>query len=489
MARREGGRPPEPFVVARTERQRQVVAEASHGARAQGAAPGQTVALAQASVPGLTVVAADPAADAAALTRLAVWALRYSPMAAPDGDDGLVLETTGADHLMGGEARLLSDILARLRRAGLSARGALSSSWLLSHGLARFDQDAKGMGTDGPGRIVPPGGEAAAAAGLPIAALGLSAEATRTARRLGFDRIGALLAAPRSSLAMRLGPEATAALDRLHGHAPEPLTPVEMPRRIAARLVLAEPIAHTAGVEASLERLADDLCTQLERRGLGLRTADLIVTRVDGETQALRARAAAPTRDGRHLRRLFAERLDRIDPGFGIERLVLVALRAETLPARQRSAGEEGRPPIEPLVDRIGARVGQRRVFRLLPTEADLPERSCRAAGPLCAPPTLAWDRRSRPALLIEPPEAVTVMALLPDHPPRRFSWKGRQHLVARADGPECIMGEWWHADEEAALTRDYYRVETEEGGRYWLFRARDEASGTATWFVHGVFG
>ena len=446
--------------------------------------PGQTVALAQASVPNLTVVEAAPEADAAALGRLAVWALRYTPLVALDGEDGLVLETTGADHLAGGEAALLSDLLARLRKAGLSARGALSSSWLLSRGLARY-----GAGTDGPGRIVPPGGEADAAAGLPVAALGLGDDATRSLRRLGLDRIGLAAGAPRASLARRFGPDAATALSRLGGDLPEPFEPVAAPELIAARLVLAEPIAHSAGVEASLTCLADDLCARLRSRGLGLRVADLVTTRVDGVASALRVRAAAPTRDPAHLRRLFAEHLGTIDPGFGIERLALVALRTDRVAARQRSTEDERAPPLAPLVDRIGARVGRGRVYRLLPTEADLPERSCRAAGPLGAPPGALWDRKPRPALLVEPPEPADVIALLPDHPPRRFAWRGRSHLVVRADGPECVMGEWWRTDEEVGLTRDYYRVETEEGGRYWLFRARDEAAGTAVWFVHGVFG
>ena len=476
--------------MARTDGQRRVVLDASRGARAAGIAAGQSVALAQASVPGLAVIEADPRADAAALTRLAVWALRYTPMAAPDGEDGLVLETTGADHLMGGEAALLSDALLRLRKAGLSVRGALSSSPSLSRGLARF-----GAGTDGAGRVVPPGDERAAAAGLPVAALGLDPAAARALRRLGMDRVGALLDAPRASLARRLGTEAPAALDRLLGTVPEPFAPVCAPEMTAARLVLAEPIAHTGGVVASLDHLTEDLCAQLAARGQGLRIADLVTTRVDGSAQAVRVRAAAPTRAPDHLRRLFAQHIDTIDPGFGIERLALVAPRTERLDARQRDTGDERSPPIERLVDRIGARLGPGRVFRLVPTEADMPERACRRAAPV--PPVapaaagaamLAWDRASRPALLIEPPEPARVVALLPDHPPARFSWRGGDHRVVRADGPECVFGEWWRADEEVALTRDYYRVETQEGGRFWLFRARDEAAGTASWFVHGAF-
>ncbi|WP_221400863.1 DUF6504 family protein [Parvularcula dongshanensis] len=463
--------------------QKRLVLCASYAAAAAGVAQGQTVALAQASVPGLTVLEADREADAASLARLAVWALRYTPLVAPDGRDGLVLDTTGADHLAGGEAALLSDLLTRLRKAKLSVRGALSSSHTLSWALARF-----GTGTDGPGRIVPPGGEEEAAAPLPVAALGMTPAQGSALRRLGLDRIGEVAAAPRSSLALRFGPDLTGRLDRLHARMPEPLTPIEAPELIRARLRLAEPIAHQAGIEAALERLTDELCAALVRRGLGVRILDLHYRRVDGEVQILRARAAASSRDPIHLRRLFKESLETIDPGFGIERLDLVAVRTGRLEARQRVTGEENPPPLEPLIDRIGARVGPGHVYRVAPTEADLPERSCRRTGPLAAPAILVWDRGPRPALLIEPPEPVEVLALLPDHPPRRFTWRGCQHQVTRADGPECMMAEWWRADEEVALTRDYYRVETQAGGRYWLFRARDEAAGTASWFVHGVF-
>lgn len=484
LSRQRGGGPPEPFVVAQTQGQRRTVLCASYGALQAGIAPGQTVALAQASVSDLTVIEAEPEADAAALARLAVWALRYTPLVAPDGDDGLVLGTAGADHLSGGEAALLSDLLARLRKSGLSARGALSSSRLLSAGLARF-----GTGTDGPGRVVPIGREAEVAAGLPIAALGLPSPVSASAKRLGFDRIGALLAAPRSSLAVRFGPDLTGTLDRMLARAPETLVPVTAPELLCAKLVLAEPIAHQAGVEESLNRLTNDLCEQLTRRGLGLRVADLRCARVDGEAEVIRARAAAPTRDPAHLRRLFKEHIETIDPGFGIERLMLVAIRTAPIAAVQGSTENEAAPPLAPLIDRLGARVGPGRIYRIAPTESDLPERSCRVTGPMAAPPDIGWDRGPRPTLLIEPPEPVQVLALMPDHPPARFTWKGHQHRVARADGPECVFGEWWRADDEVALTRDYYRVETESGGRYWLFRARDEAEGIASWFVHGVFG
>ena len=481
LARTPGGAPPEPTVVARTIGQRREVVCASATAEAAGLRAGLTVALAQASVPGLTVVDADEAADEAALRRLALWALRYTPLVTPDGD-GLILDITGAAHLMGGEGALLADLLSRLRRAGLTAAGAAADSQASAWALARFAPQPEG------GLVSAPGRAAADTAPLPIAALRLPTEETNALRRLGFDHVGDLFAAPRTALSLRFGQDVTARLAALRGEAFEPMEPVRAPEVARAVLTLAEPIGHSAGVEGALARLTEELCEALTTRGHGARVLDLLCHRVDGEVFALRARCAAASREPGHLARLFTERLDTIDPGFGIERVTLAAPRTEPVRALQLGPDDGRAPPLAPLIDRIAARVGHRSVYRVEPTESDLPERSCRRVPALAAPTGLEWDRAPRPSVLIEPPAPARVLALLPDHPPARFSWRGGEHRVVRADGPECVLGEWWRADEEVALTRDYYRVEDEAGARYWLFRARDEAKGTAEWFVHGAF-
>ena len=60
---------------------------------------------------------------------------------------------------------------------------------------------------------------------------------------------------------------------------------------------------------------------------------------------------------------------------------------------------------------------------------------------------------------------------------------------MVRAEGPERLLGEWWHIDppdgSEAgeAPPRDYFRVEDEDGRRYWLYRS------AGRWFLHGLFG
>jgi protein ImuB len=105
-------------------------------------------------------------------------------------------------------------------------------------------------------------------------------------------------------------------------------------------------------------------------------------------------------------------------------------------------------------------------------------------------------ERPPRPIRLFEPPEPVEAFWLLPDDPPFRFTWRRRRHRVMCADGPERIADEWWRPEgsgsgscEGGDAIRDYYRVEDEEGRRFWLYRAGLHGGDhTPRWFVHGVF-
>lgn len=103
------------------------------------------------------------------------------------------------------------------------------------------------------------------------------------------------------------------------------------------------------------------------------------------------------------------------------------------------------------------------------------------------------WPAWRRPARLLRRPEPLSnVIALLPDSPPRRFSWRGEVHEVVAGDGPERIYGEWWVRDGEVWAVRDYFRVEDRSGGRFWVFRRGDGVEGNTgdlSWWVHGAFG
>ena len=73
--------------------------------------------------------------------------------------------------------------------------------------------------------------------------------------------------------------------------------------------------------------------------------------------------------------------------------------------------------------------------------------------------------------------------------------WRRKRYRVTQADGPERLHGEWWreagHEARTPYVVRDYFQVEVEGGGRYWLFRLGDgerDSTGPMTWFIHGAF-
>jgi protein ImuB len=151
----------------------------------------------------------------------------------------------------------------------------------------------------------------------------------------------------------------------------------------------------------------------------------------------------------------------------------------------------DGLADLAPLMDTLRTRLGGHRLWRPVAVESDVPERSVSRRAPLSPEPGQWPACLPRPVRLIEPPAPVRAMAGLPDHPPAWFVWRRHRHVVRRADGPERIAGEWWKRPGELTALRDYFRVEDEEGRRFWLFRRGDGSdlgTGDLDWFLHGLF-
>ena len=294
-------------MIAGHDGRRRVLAAADRAAQALGVRPGLPLAEAQVRVPGLHIAPCDPAADAAALERLAAWAVRrYSPDIALDPPDGLLIDVTGAAHLHGGEAALLRDLLSRLQAAVIAARTGLADTVGAAHALARFAPD--------PLTIVAPGQTGAALASLPIAALRLDMECVDRLHRLGFETIADLMAVPRAPLALRFGPEPGRRLDQALGCLAEPIAPFRPPELIHVRNAFAEPIGAPETLAHWIAHLTGRLCPMLERRGLGARRLELLFERIDGRVEAIRIGTARPVRNPQHLARLLTDRLEQSIP-------------------------------------------------------------------------------------------------------------------------------------------------------------------------------
>lgn len=440
---------------------------------------------AQAMISGLTMLEADPASDSSTVHRLALWALRqFSPIVAADGD-GLIMDTEGADHLLGGERPMLTWIVNSLRGKGLTARAAVADTWGAAHALARYHREDI--------MVCQQGGSAEALVNLPLEALRLPVDTLGGLRVLGFRSIGDLAATPRAPLTLRFGPEPMRRIDQVFGRASEPIEPLRTPDMMEVAKSFAEPIGAPETIAKYVRKLSDGITAKLSAAGLGVRRVDLFFHRVDNTFQSLRAGLAKPVRDPARLSRLLCDCLDRIDPGFGIERMVLTAVFAEPLEEVQVASVlvEETAVDVTPLVDLFENR-GQR-VFRVSPVASDVPERSVQRVGPGSSEAGESWPSKwPRPARLFLHPEHIDVIALLPDQPPAVITWRGKRMRVVRADGPERIFGEWWKRPAELDAVRDYFAIEVQSGERYWIYRSGDgldASTGSHRWFIHGVFG
>jgi protein ImuB len=362
---------------------------------------------------------------------------------------------------------------------------------------------------------IAPGQQTEALAPLPIEALRIDVSAVELLHRLGVTRIAQLAAMPRAPLVKRFGAGLALQLERALGRIPEPLHPVVPPEPIAIAQRFAEPIATAEAIEHWLGTLVPRLTSALAEKGVGATRIELIADRIDGVPQRIRIGLARPSRDGAHLLRLLIRRIEQVEPGYGVDALTLHVRRALPLGAEPftERLDEEAAPDLAPLVDTLATRIGMHAMWRSRPVESDVPERSVTRATVLDPParailrgqrddvrqldrnpPLPPWHPGwPRPARLLARPERLDhVMAELPDHAPRRFTWRGQPHRVIRADGPERIQGEWWKRDAERASVRDYFRVEDEAGRRYWLFRSGDgerPVTGDLSWYLHGVFG
>lgn len=278
-------------------------------AKRSGLHVGMPAAKAQALFRGLMMVDAEPHLDAAALERITLWALtQYSPIVAVDGLNGIVLDTEGADHLQGGELPMVTKIANQFLARKLTARVAIADTWGSAHACARaISRETV---------IVPSGKTFAAVERLPISLLRLPEKIIGDLRTLGFQTIGELANTPRAPLTLRFGPEIGRRLDQTFGRIGEPIDPIRTPELIEVSRAFAEPIGAAETINKYVGRLIVQLIEELQKRGLGVRRADLIVEKVDGMRQAIRAGTAKPARDVAWLTKLFRDRTEKIEPGF-----------------------------------------------------------------------------------------------------------------------------------------------------------------------------
>lgn len=473
--------------------------------------PGMALADARAILPDLTAAEADPRGEAKTLGAVADWCGRFTPLVALDGPDGLVLDVGGSAHLFGGPEAVLDAVGDGVATQGFQARASLAATPEAAWALARF----------GTVRIAPDRDSQAfrrLVAALPLAALRLGSDLVDALAQAGLRQVDDLLWRPRAPLAARFGDVPFARLDAVLGVLKTPISPRFDPPAFSAEQRFASPIALRNDVEGTLGVLSVHLCELLARHGRGARRIEARLFRVDGAVKRIAVGTSGPLDRPAAVARLFRDKIDGVgeaglDTGYGFDVVRLSASRTDPMPVRQArladgdwSRAEAGAEDLADLVDRLGARLGLRRVSRLAGEDTHVPEFAVRAVPAVEGPERVGTRARhpvlDRPLRLFDRPEPIRALAEVPDGPPLRFWWRRAALDLAAVEGPERIAPEWWRAGKPT-LTRDYFQAEDSDGRRYWLFRegldgelvAAESQDGSEAedlrprWFLHGLFG
>lgn len=451
-----------------------------------GLRAGLSLGQAQAMVPELLAWPYEPQRDRAVLWQLAAWAVRFSPQVEPVEPGTLLIDITGCQRLFGGEANIVRQAVDGLARQGFFAQAAIADTVGAAGALASSP-------TEDRCHIVPPGQASAYLAPLSPAALRIDAGVSARLDALGVRTIGDLLMLPRASLPARFGPQLVQRLQQALGEVFEGVAlhqPEQVPQ---ARLSLEHAAHELPAIQPIVDRLLAEVFEQLRRRDLALRRLDCVLyfERTPPATVSIGFSRASRARE--HAAKLLHQRLERVDLSAGVCGLMVAAGETSRWRPGQTELFEQRAPDEEEalagLMDRLANRLGYDAVLRAQLIDDHQPEMAFRyvsVAEAGCEPGERAAKSDhlavcARPVRLLPRPVPIRVMALVPDGPPTWFAYRGREHAVVSAGGPERLETAWWRGPD---IRRDYFRVTAETGAQFWLFHAFNEQQ----WYLHGVF-
>jgi protein ImuB len=456
------------------------VVDCSASAFAKGARYGMPLAEATAFV-AAHLERFDPHADLVALKKLAAWCERFSPSVATEESDCLTMDMTGLTHLFGSEQAIATDIMQAFRKIGLIIRIAICDSfagaWALCHA------------SDRPVVIVPRGELSKALEPLPVAALKLGSDTVTTLNSLGVEKIGQLLAIPRDGLAERFDPALLQRLDQVMGRAPETIIPHRPVPELTAEIAWEYGVTDRFVLSDTINNLLGEVTPLLAMQRRGIIAFDCALHSENEQPVYLSVGLYQATANTKHLSELADLQLEKLTLKHPVDKIRLLVSSTALLSTSQLELFDEGNAlerqrHLSILVDRLSSRLGQAGVLRAtLVADAQAehayryrPVRAEKRRTKPVAPP----GPLQRPLVMYRDPVPLEVLGIIPNGPPIRFSWQGEQVQVVRHFGPERLAVGWWRG---AYIQRDYYRVETSVGTRFWLYRRVD-----GKWFLHGIF-
>ena len=356
----------------------------------------------------------DPAADRAALERLARACRRFAPVVGVEavppatgrgaalaaGPECLLLDVTATAGFFGGEAALARTAAWTLAARSLHARTAIAdtpaAAWAAAHhtDLVARRAPREAGGGQRRGAVVPPGaqrlarGDDAVLAALPLSALRLEPQAGDMLREVGIDTIGGLLRLSAKSLASRFPESVSRRLAEFTGVRPEPIAPPrgeELPQATHDfELPLSLASVDEAMLAGLLEKLVERCVSPLTARGEGIVSLQVRLEPAVSVNAGATTTAAPvvidiglfrPSASPRHVVELVRLRMGRMRLPREITAIAVDVLASGPVECRQRplfDAAPEGMAgaaaasqatEVSLLLDRLAGRLGRPAVF------------------------------------------------------------------------------------------------------------------------------
>jgi protein ImuB len=458
----------------------------------------------------------DPRADLAAFRQLAASCQCFSPCCGveeSESPESLLLDITGCEHLFGGEEHLAKQLAQQFDQQGYVARiaiaGTVGAAWASAH-----YQDSKDLNRrkrseqrNHPSScsVTSVSSCSKSITSLQIEALRLPTHIIQTLHELDIRYVAQLQALPRASLASRFGDQVAKRLDQATGHREELITPVQLPQPIEATWSFEEPINDRNTLQAVIRHLLDQITLQLETHQQGVRSLLVYLGTEKRQDSSFTVGLVRPRSSARHLYELIEMQFERLTLPAAVGKVLLRAITTTSLLQRQHNLlrDQESEPDNRDraaLVERLSSRLGEEAVLQPKLYPDAQPEYAFRLEATVGRGQrsevrsqknrehsrsdfwTLTTDLSSaRPLHIESAPIAIQVVSVISDGPPARFYWQEQDHRVARCWGPERLETGWWR---DRHVRRDYYRVETNSGEQFWIFRRLDRGD----WFLQGTF-
>jgi len=298
---------------------------------------------------------------------------------------------------------------------------------------------------------------------------------------------------PRNELKARFGAILLQRLDQALGEQPEIIARTHSPTNFFVEWLFEHPVAQQSVIQQVIRQLIERLCFLLLKQDTGSLQLSYRLTCQDSKPVTFEVGCYRPSADASHLWKLTETQLERLMLRDPVTSISLCSIRHDRLSRRQKELFDDDHirqdsSLVAALIDRMSSRLGRQAIVRCVLQSDAQPEKAYRYE-PLVGGSVSRRKNNShspfslldRPLHLLAKPVALEIYDVAADGSPSRFQYGGKQYAVSRYWGPERIETGWWR---QRGVQRDYYRVETSEGFRFWMFRSLRDGC----WFLQGAF-